>query len=158
MLSDVRDNFDFSDMNKVSVMNTHGDYSILQFIYKNGKINAIIDFVSACKMPIVWEIIRSYSYIDPKVKDGQIDINNLIDYTKTFNKYVLLNKYDLKYMSYLYLVQLLSSTFGYKQYVADNSKKELLEFAYFRTKLCKNLDENADKITKALIGELINDN
>lgn len=31
MLSDVRDNFDFSDMNKVSVMNTHGDYSIFHF-------------------------------------------------------------------------------------------------------------------------------
>ena len=61
-------------------------------------------------------------------------------------------------MSYLYLVQLLSSTFGYKQYITVNSKKELLEFAYFRTKLCKNLYENADKITKALIGELINDN
>lgn len=156
MLIDVRDNFDFNDMNKVSVMNTHGDYSLLQFIYENEKINAIIDFVSACKMPIVWEIIRSYSYIDPEAKEGQININNLIDYTRTFSKYVLLNEYDLKYMSYLYLVQLLSSTFGYKQYIADNSKKELLKFAYFRTKLCKNLYENADNITNALIDELLN--
>lgn len=155
MLNNVRDSFDFSDMNKVSVMNTHGDFSLLQFIYEDGRIKAIIDFVSACKMPIAWEIIRSYSYIDPDVKEGQININNLVKYTKTFSKYVLLNKYDLKYMSYLYLVQLLSSTFGYKQYIDDNSKKELLEFAYFRTKLCKNLYENANKIANVLIKEIV---
>lgn len=28
----------------MTVMNIHGDYSVLQFIYKDGKINAIIDF------------------------------------------------------------------------------------------------------------------
>lgn len=153
MLQYVRDNFDFSDMNKLTIMNTHGDYSVLQFIYKNDKINAIIDFVSACKMPIIWEVIRSYSYIDPKAKDGKIDINNLVEYVKVFSKYVKLNKYDFKYMPYLYLVQLLSSTFGYKQYIADNSKTSLLDFAFFRTKLCKFLFENAEKIANTLIEE-----
>ena len=139
MLKYIKDNLDFKDMSKLTVMNTHGDYSVLQFIYKDGKINAIIDFVSACKMPIVWEIIRSYSYIDKKAKDGKLDIDNLVQYVKTFMDYVQLNKYDLKFMPYLYLVQLLASTFGYKQYIADNSKKSLLEFAYFRTNLCKYL-------------------
>lgn len=151
MLQYVRDNFDFSDMNKLTIMNTHGDYSVLQFIYKNDKINAIIDFVSACKMPIVWEIIRSYSYIDPKAKEGKININNLVEYVKVFSKYVKLNKYDFKFMSYLYLIQLLSSTFGYKQYIADNSKTGLLDFAFFRTKLCKFLFENAEIIANTLI-------
>lgn len=158
MLEYVRDNYDFSDMDKLTTMNTHGDYSVLQFIYKNGKINAIIDFVSACKMPVVWEIIRSYSYIDPMAKDGRIDINNLIKYVRKFNNYVHLNEYDFKYMSYLYLVQLLASTFGYKQYILDNSKKSLLEFAFFRTNLCKNLFNNADEIANALVEELLNNN
>lgn len=158
MLKCVRDNFDFNDMSKLTVMNTHGDYSLLQFIYMDGKINAIIDFVSACKMPIVWEIIRSYSYIDLKAKDGKIDIDNLVDYVKTFTKYVKLNEYDLKFMSYLYLIQLLGSTFGYKQYIADNSKTSLLDFAFFRTKLCRFLFENAEIITTALIDKLTNEN
>ena len=158
MLKYVRDNLDFSDMNKLTIMNTHGDYSLLQFIYKNGKINAIIDFVSACKMPIVWEVIRSYSYIDPKAKEGKIDIDNLVEYVRTFTNYVKLNKYDFKFMSYLYLIQLLVSTFGYKQYIADNSKTSLLDFAYFRTKLCKFLFENAEKIANTLIEELTNEN
>ena len=74
-------------------------------------------------MPIIWEIIRSYSYIDKNAKDGTIDLNNFTLYVKEFNNYVKLNKYDYKYMPYLYMVQLLTSTFGYKQYIQDNSKK-----------------------------------
>ena len=158
MLKYVRDNLDFRDMDKLTVMNTHGDYSVLQFMYKDGKINAIIDFVSACKMPIVWEVIRSYSYIDPKAKKGKIDIDNLVQYVKRFTNYIELNKYDFKFMSYLYLVQLLGSTFGYKQYIADNSKTSLLDFAFFRTSLCKYLFENAEKITNVLMEELLNNN
>lgn len=150
MLEYVRDNMDFHNMSKITIMKTHGDYSVLQFIYKNNKINAIIDFVSACKMPIIWELIRSYSYIDKNAKDGKIDINNYVEYIKEFNKYVHLNKYDYQYMPYLYMVQLLTSTFGYKQYILDNTKNDLLEFALFRTKLCKYLFDNADTISKIL--------
>ena len=108
------------------------------------------DFVSACKMPIVWEVIRSYSYIDPKAKPGKIDINNLVSYVKEFTNYVSLNEYDIKYMPYLYLIQLLSSTFGYKQYISDNSKVSLLEFALFRTRLCRYLFDNSKLISSNL--------
>lgn len=154
MLKYVKENIDFTDMKYLTFKNTHGDYSVLQFIYKEDKIEAVLDFVSASKMPIVWEIIRSYSYIDSKCKDGIIDINNLVDYVKEFTKYVKLNKYDLKYMSYLYLIQLLTSTYGYKQYIEDNTKLDLLEFAYFRTNLCKYLFNNRDIISDVLSKEI----
>ena len=108
-------------------------------------------------MPIVWEIIRSYSYIDPKAKDGKIDIDNLVEYVKVFANYVKLNKYDFKFMSYLYLVQLVASTFGYKQYIADNSKTSLLDFAIFRTNLCRFLFRNAEQISNILIEKLSNE-
>ena len=150
MLKYVRDKVDFKDMNKVTVAKTHGDYSVLQFIYKNKKINSIIDFVSACKMPIIWEIIRSYSYIDKNAKDGKIDIDNFILYVEKYNEYAKLTKYDYKYMPYLYMVQLLTSTFGYKQYILDNTKKTLLDFAFFRTKLCKFLYNNSELISNRL--------
>lgn len=64
MLQDILSNVDLKDIDKLTVMNSHGDYSVLQFIYKDDRINAIIDFASASRVPIVWEIIRSYSYID----------------------------------------------------------------------------------------------
>lgn len=151
MLRYVKNNFDFSNMDKLTIMNTHGDYSVLQFIYRNGKVSAILDFATACKMPIVWEIIRSYSYIDPKAKDGNIDIENLVEYVKVFTKYIKLNKHDLKMMPYLYLIQLLESTYGYKQFIIDNSKTNLLDFASYRTKLCCFLFKNSEKIANALM-------
>lgn len=158
MLKYIRDNFDFSDMDKLTIMNTHGDYSVLQFMYKEGKITSIIDFVSAYKMPIVWEIIRSYSYIDPKAKEGKIDIDNLVEYVRVFSNYIKLNEYDLKYMSYLYLIQLLTSTYGYKQYILDNSKTSLLDFAYFRINLARYLFKYADEIANTLLEKCYNNN
>ena len=147
----IVNNVNLDDMDNLTMMNTHGDYNVLQFIYKNGKVHSIIDFASACKMPIVWEVIRSYSYIDAKAKDGEIDIDNLICYVKEFIKYVPLNKYDLKYMPYFYLIQILCSTYGYKEYINDNSKKNLLEFAFFRTKLSNCLFDKAEEISQRLL-------
>lgn len=150
MIKLVSSSLNFDEMKNLSVLNTHGDYSVLQFIYKNGTINAVIDFVSACKMPIVWELIRSYSYIDKDAKDGEFNLDTFVDYVKTFNKYIKLNKYDLKYMAYLYLIQILNSNLGYKQYIYDHKNKELLEFGYLRTNICRYLFNNASLITKRL--------
>ena len=53
-------------------------------------------------------------------------------------------------MPYIYLAQLLHSDYGYKQYLKDYSKVSLLEFGFFRTKLCKYLFANARKIVSFL--------
>lgn len=75
----------------------------------------------------------------------------LVDYFKEFTKYISLNEYDLKYVFYLYLLQLASSTYGYKEYNDDYSQKELLDFAFFRTDLCKKIYENLETIGSKLI-------
>lgn len=153
MIKEVR-NWDYSDLEKVTVLNTHGDYNVLQFIYKNGKINAVIDFVSACEMPITWELIRSYSYIDKDAKNGEFNLENFVDYVKEFSKYIKLNEYDIKYLPYLYLIQTLTSTFGYKQYIQNRENIKLLEFGYFRTNVCEYLYKNLNKIVEKLTEEL----
>lgn len=154
MIKTVRDTLDFSEMANLTIKNTHGDYNLLQFIYKEGKVAAVIDFVSACKMPIVWELIRSYSYIDSEAKDGEFNLDTFVKYVKTFNKYVKLNKYDLKYMTYIYLIQILNSNYGYKQYIYDHSKTSLLNFGVLRTNICRYLFNNAKIISERLVSEL----
>ncbi|MGN1268737.1 MAG: phosphotransferase [Candidatus Aphodocola sp.] len=154
MIKEISSGTDFSEMTNLTEKNTHGDYNILQFIYKDGKINAVIDFVSATKMPIVWELIRSYSYIDKDAKDGEFNLDTFVDYIKEFTKYVELNKYDLKYMAYLYLIQILSSNFGYKQYVHDHEKTSLLNFGFYRTNICRFLFKNVQVIANRLDSEL----
>lgn len=143
--------FDFGIIRRLSIMNTHGDYSIQQLIYGEGKPATVIDFETAKKMPIVWEIFRSYSYVDKHAKGGKIDIDNLIQYFKEVSKYVELNDYDLKFAPHVYLMQLIGSTFGYREYNKDYSQKDLLKFAMFRTNLCRCLYSNLDKISESLL-------
>ena len=153
MLNGVRGKYNIEDITKTTFKNSHGDYNVLQFIYCGNKIKAIIDFATACKMPIIWEIIRAYSLIDKDCDGGSLNIEHLILYIKEVCKYVKLNKYDLKYMVIVYLTQLLNSDFGYKQYIEDNSKKDLLNYAFFRTNLCRFLFKNEQEITKRLLTE-----
>ena len=152
MLTELKE-INFDNIDKVSIKFTHGDYSVMQFIYLNNKVNSIIDFVSACDMPIIWEIIRSYSYIYYKNKNGKFDIEGFIPYVKEYLKYSKLNKYDLEYMPYIYLIQLLNSSFGYKQYI-DSGNLELLKFAFYRTNICRYLFINSKKLSEILLKEV----
>lgn len=152
---ELEKSFDFSIMRKLTITNTHGDYCILQLIYNDENETTVIDFERAKKLPIVWEIMRSYSYIDKAAKDGELNINTLVQYFKEFSKHVKLNEYDLKYAAYVYLVQLVTSTFGYKEYNNDYNQTELLNFAFFRTNLCKYLYENLEKIGEELSEKVV---
>lgn len=149
--TELLNDFKFDVINKMTILNSHGDYSVQQLIYNDNKETTIIDFETAKKLPIVWEVVRSYSYIDKDAKNGEFNINTLVDYFNEFSKYVVLNKYDIVYAIDIYLIQLVSSVFGYKQYNDNSEKQELLEFAFFRTKLCAYLYKNKNKITKSLI-------
>lgn len=148
---ELANNFDFEIIKKLTIKNTHGDYCNLQLIYNNKKEITVIDFETAKKMPIIWDIMRSYCYIDKEAKDGIINIENLKEYIREVNKYVRLNKYDLKYAADVFLIQLIGSVFGYREYNKDYNQKNLLRFALFRTKICKDLYKNLDKISKELL-------
>lgn len=144
-------NFDFDALKKVTLKLCHGDYSVQQLIYCDEKETAVIDFETVRTMPINWEIIRSYSYVDKECKDGEFNLNTFIDYVKEVMKYINLTEYDLKYMPYIYIFQLVSSTFGYKQYNNDYSKTNLLDFAFFRTNLCNYLYDKLEIISNELL-------
>lgn len=145
----------YINLDKITHKNTHGDYNVLQLIYtENLNIKATIDFVSAKKLPIIWEIIRSYSYIDKDCKEGKFNIDNFVEYVKAFNRIIKLNEYDISYIVDVYLVQILSSTFGYTQYLELNNE-ELLNFATFRTNLCMYLFKNSSIIKSILEKEIL---
>ena len=154
MSRELLNNFDFEIIKKMTVMNSHGDYSVQQLIYNDNSETTVIDFETAKKLPIIWEVMRSYSYIDEEAKNGELNIDTLVEYVKKFAKYVQLNKYDLKYAAQLYLIQIVSSPFGYKQYNDNYEKKGLLEFALFRTNLCRYLYNNSKEISTRLQKEV----
>lgn len=140
------------DVGRMVCKNTHGDYKISQIICGNDKINAFIDFTSACVHPICWEIIRSYSLADTYCIEGDINIDNFKKYIACFLEYGSLNSYDLKIMPYVYYYQNLVSDY-FSQYYASGSKNKniLLDEAFFSVKLCKWLELNVEKLEDALI-------
>lgn len=154
ILKEIVNDFDFNIVNKLTMLNSHGDFCSQQLIYNKNNEPTIIDFEKAKKLPIVWEVVRSYCFIDKEAKDGDININTLVDYFKEFTKYIKLNKYDLKYAPYLYLLQLASSTYGYKEYNEDFNQKKLLKFAFFRTNLCRSLNEKKEEISIKLLSNI----
>lgn len=156
MSKDLIENFQFDIIEKLTIMNSHGDYSVQQLIYNDKEETTVIDFETAKKLPIIWEVMRSYSYIDKEAKNGNLNLNTLVDYVKEFSKYVKLNEYDLKYAAKIYLIQIVSSPFGYKQYNDNYEKTGLLEFALFRTNLCRYLYKNSDEISLRLQKEINN--
>lgn len=146
MLQNLSNKIVLNKLQNLTVKKTHGDYNVLQFIYHNNQIKAIIDFEAVTSMPIVWEIIRSYSYIDIKASSGTFDLKHFKAYVEEFEKYVPLTPQDIQFMPYIYLAQLLHSSYGYKEYIEDNTNISFLEFGFFRTKLCKYLFGNASRI------------
>lgn len=147
----IIENFDFSIISKMTIQNTHGDYSVQQLIYNDEKETTVIDFETAKKMPIAWEIIRSYSYIDNQAKIGKMNLVTLKEYVREVMKYVKLNEYDLKYGIYLYLIQMLGSVYGYKQYNENFNNENILNFAFFRTNMCRYIFHNIQNIQNTLM-------
>lgn len=128
MLKKIKKDQTIIKITNITIKKTHGDYNVLQLIYDpKDNIKAILDFATAGELPIVWEIARSYNYMDKECKNGTFNIDNLVLYIKEFMKYSSLTKEDLKYLPYIYLIQLLSSTYGYKQYL-QTGNLNMLEF------------------------------
>lgn len=130
--------------------NSHGDYSLLQLLFEGKQIKAIVDFAAVCCLPPTWEIIRSYTYAASECRDG-----NCIDYNK-FKKY--LDEYlrendipakDIILMPSFYFFQLIRSTFGYKQFLKENIDSNL-DFAFWRTKMCKWLYDHLQEFEEFL--------
>lgn len=145
MIDRVLDADALVDMNALTVRRSHGDYSVLQLLYDGDEIRAVLDFVNAGRVPVAWELIRSYSYADRTFSAAR-----LAAYANEYRRYADLSLDDLRYMPYIYLGQLLGSTYGYKQYLQTGSAA-LLAFGRWRTEMCRYLMANAGEIAAELV-------
>jgi len=137
----------------ITLTSTHGDYSACQLICDNNSIIAVIDFSSAKCLPVVWEIMRSYIQSGGVSRNGSdFDIDDFLLYVKEYMKYAPLAKRDLEAMPYVYLFQLAQSSYGYKEYLIKKSdnKEALLDFAFWRTDICREIYRKAKDISEAI--------
>ena len=123
------------DYARFTVGNTHGDYKIQNIICGEGRIAAVIDLSSACRLPLCMEVIRSYAHVAPEP-----DAEGLRAYTEEYMSYAPLNGYDLRNMPYVFRDQLLAFDF-YGQYYSSKhpNRADFLAQARWATGLLRGL-------------------
>ena len=64
-----------------------------------------------------------------------------------------LSKRDLEAMPYVYLFQLARSNYGYREYLITKTENQeaLLDFALWRTDICREIENKAAEISDALL-------
>lgn len=143
------------DLQQLTCQSTHGDYFISQLLCGEDKINAVIDWTTACVHPIVWEIVRAYVYAAPSCKDGQLDMDEFVEYVKEYCRYATLTKYDLANMVYLFYYQIAVCDYYGQYYGAGTDNRYIyLQQAFLSTKLLRWLEENVDVLTAKLLQEM----
>lgn len=142
------------DVSRFSVGATHGDYMISQLIWKDEEIHGVIDWTSACKHPYIWEIVRSYIYMAPEVKQGTVDIEGLLSYIRAYLEVGTLNSYDIENAGRLFYYFLAVCDF-YGQYYASLSPNRhiYLEQADMAAGLLVWFEQHIDELDRKL-GEL----
>ena len=134
---------------------THGDFYCGQLLVFEDEVTAIVDFSAACVLPAVWEIIRSYTIGDPECKDGSISMRNLVEYLQLYIEKSPLQQSDIGNMLQLYHWKLLRSKYGYREYLNGTEDPEgMLDFALWRTKICRWLEKNMAEATFELSSTL----
>lgn len=88
------------DTKKLTYANSHGDYHIGQAIIHNNDFT-VVDWSSACRLPICLEVITSYVFSSPTCAEGEIDAEGLKKYIQQFTKKFPLTEYDIKAMPYV---------------------------------------------------------
>lgn len=138
---------------KLTYKSTHGDYNRMQYLCSKDRIEAIIDFATAKKIPAVWEVMRSYIQSAGDTNDPfNLDTSKFLEYVRYYMQFSVLTEYDLKYMPYVYLYQLGRSRYGYSEYMENAENKDnMLNFAFWRTNTCRMLVDKADDLSKSLI-------
>lgn len=122
-----------------------------QILWKEEKINGVIDWTCACKHPYIWEIVRSYIFMAPEVKQGEVNIDGLIRYTSYYMEFGQLNCYDIENASKLFYYFLAVCDF-YGQYygsIAQN-RNIYLNQAEMSSKLLKWFENNIDILNDKL--------
>ena len=140
------------DLGELTCCATHGDYFISQIICGENRINAVIDWTTACVHPVIWEIVRSYVYASPGCKEGQIDMDEFLRYVAAYRKYAALNEYDLLCMVRMFYYQIAVCDY-YGQYYSSTADNRYiyLHQAVFSTKLLRWLEDHVETLTARLL-------
>lgn len=141
------------DFRRLTWGNTHGDFHIYQLLILNNSISAVLDFTGACRLPLCWEVIRSFCYADPAGINGGIDAEHLTKYVRVYLKHFRLQKYDLEKMAdFLYFQLLACNYFHQAEHARAENAEHILDVTLWASKICKTLGSLRRELGRELSG------
>ncbi len=133
------------DTSKLTYSNSHGDFHIGQAVV-NGNEITIIDWASACRLPICLEVVTSFVFANPKCKDGSIDVLDLKRYIEKYRLYSALSEYDIKAMPYVLYFWHCMCNYSPHEEISDNYKP----IAELIRNILEWLHDNVDVLSEGL--------
>lgn len=134
--------------------NSHGDYNTLQWICEAGAVKAVVDFTGSCRLPVIWELIRSYTYAGRECEGADaVDAEAYCAYLNRYTGRLPLAPDDLRQGFTFYYYTLVPSLFGYRQYIEDFQRgrcNPAIEFARWRCRFCRWLCGNAERLDEEI--------
>lgn len=138
---------DMEMFNNITYGLSHNDYSKRQLIYNRGLY--VVDFSSSDIVPLAWEVIRSFILSTEACKNGKpFDIELFEKYVDVYLQFLELTEDDIKAMPYLMMKQLVSSNYGFMEYI--NGQKEEIEYLKWKYEIELFLEEKMKMITDSL--------
>jgi len=137
------------ELDKLTHVNSHGDFYINQTILKGDELY-VIDWDGGSNLPACNEVMMSFAYADPACKNGVIDINRFMPYLNEYLKYTALTSYDIQAMPYF--------TYCYFCFCGftppyDDLSSDYLQIAIFSDKLMNWLYDNVDTLSVELVAK-----
>lgn len=138
----------------ITYVMTHGDYSKRNLLKDSYNNIYIIDFSDAGVYPASWELIRSYFISTNSCKNGNLFNYELFyKYVKSYLEEFPLNKNDILLMPYLFLYQIITSNYRYKEYLETKDIK-YLKFMEWKENMSYFLEKNASKINNLFLSDI----
>ncbi|MCL2057823.1 MAG: N-acetyltransferase [Oscillospiraceae bacterium] len=138
--------FEF-DCDKLTYVNSHGDFYINQIIVRNDEFVTIDWSCGASCILACFEVLMSYTYAAPECKYGEVDVNNFKPYLLEYMKYTPLNHYDLKMMPYFMYHYCIFCSFTPPY---DDLSDDYLKIAHHTDNLANWLHENVEMLSEEL--------
>lgn len=154
LLNNICYDNDYADL---TYKNSTGDFTHFQLLYdENEDICGLLDFESSRKMPVVYELFRSFIFMTENYnqKTGEFDYSELLDYIKTYCSFQKLTNIDIKYFFYPFYIEMLKSVFGFECLGNDDREIKAKEIGLDVFRKCSFLSRIITDFSQKLLNDL----
>lgn len=134
------------ELNKLTFVNGHSDFTITQIITNNHRLKGVIDFSEVANIPAIWEIMRFYINSSVECEYQHLDLNKFNKFINIYTKNIQLNEYDKKMMFIFNLYYYCQALSVYDKLIETNFSEPYMQRIISRNNTIQCLKNNINCI------------